>query len=248
MPLTFAHPAAVLPFSRKSKYIHFPALVLGSMAPDFEYFLRGQPIGDIGHTFSGFLTYNLPLVAFFYLIFHFFIYQTLFNQMPAFLQDSTKSRLHANYAMRVIIFVYSALLGMLTHITWDSFTHQNGYMVQKFPTTLAHTFTIFHFDIPLYKFLQHGSTLVGLMLIIGYMYFRTYAQKQKKTDIQMKQKLIFWFSLILLTLAIVVSWYIIDYISILSYGIVVVRIIDSFFISLFITSLFYQFVLKSNEY
>lgn len=79
MPLTFAHPAAVLPFSRKSKYIHFPALVLGSMAPDFEYFLRGQPIGAIGHTFSGFLTYNLPLVIFFYLVYHFFVHQTFFN-------------------------------------------------------------------------------------------------------------------------------------------------------------------------
>ena len=33
MPLTFAHPAAILPFSRKSKYINFSAMVLGSMAP-----------------------------------------------------------------------------------------------------------------------------------------------------------------------------------------------------------------------
>lgn len=55
MPLTFAHPAAILPFSRQSKYIHFSALVLGSMAPDFEYFLRGRPVGEIGHSFTGFL-------------------------------------------------------------------------------------------------------------------------------------------------------------------------------------------------
>ena len=32
LPLTFAH----------------SAMVLGSMAPDFEYFFRGRPIGDIG--------------------------------------------------------------------------------------------------------------------------------------------------------------------------------------------------------
>lgn len=47
MPLTFAHPAAVLPFSRNSKYVNFLALVLGSMAPDFEYFLHGKPHGEI---------------------------------------------------------------------------------------------------------------------------------------------------------------------------------------------------------
>ncbi len=39
MPFTFAHPAAVLPFMKKqSKYISVTALILGSMAPDFEYF------------------------------------------------------------------------------------------------------------------------------------------------------------------------------------------------------------------
>ncbi|ATP40453.1 hypothetical protein CSE16_10565 [Solibacillus sp. R5-41] len=244
MPLTFAHPAAVLPFSRKSKYIHFSALVLGSMAPDFEYFLRGQPIGAIGHTFSGFLYYNLPLVAFIYLIYHYFIHQTLINHLPAFLQDSSKNRIHTNNVLKVVIFIYSALLGMLTHVAWDSFTHKNGYMVQKFPTILANTFTIDRFEIPLYKFLQHGGTLFGLILIVGYVYFRTLSQKQKKMNIPTKQKLTFWLSLILLTLFIVFFWYVIDYVSILSYGIVVVRIIDSFFISLLIISLFYKFIQK----
>lgn len=62
LPLTFAHPAAVLPFSRKSKYIHFSALVLGSMAPDFEYFLRGRPIGRL----------VIHLQGSFYSIFHSF--------------------------------------------------------------------------------------------------------------------------------------------------------------------------------
>lgn len=244
MPLTFAHPAAVLPFSRKSKYIHFPALVLGSMSPDFEYFLRGQPIGAIGHSFSGFFTYNLPLVVFIYLIYHFFIHQTLVNHLPVFLQDHTESRLHTNHVLRAVIFIYCAILGMLTHVTWDSFTHKNGYMVQKFPAFLANTFTISGFDIPLYKFLQHGSTLFGLTLIFGYMFFRAHAQKQKKADIQTKQKIQFWISLILLTGIIIVFWYVIDYVTILSYGIVVVRIIDSFFISLLITSLFYNYVRK----
>lgn len=33
MPFTLAHPAIILPVSRR--YFHFPALVLGSMSPDF---------------------------------------------------------------------------------------------------------------------------------------------------------------------------------------------------------------------
>ena len=49
MPFTFAHPAAVIPFCKKHQYVSVTALVLGGMAPDFEYFLHFRPYGIIGH-------------------------------------------------------------------------------------------------------------------------------------------------------------------------------------------------------
>lgn len=242
MPLTFAHPAAVLPFSRKSRYIHFTAMVLGSMSPDFEYFLRGQPLGEIGHTFKGFFIYNLPLVAVVYLIYHFFIHQTLFHHLPLFLQESSsQKRDHSSMTLKVIVFCYSALLGMLTHIIWDSFTHRNGYMVMRLPA-LNYNFSLYGFDIPLYKFLQHGGTLFGITAIIVYMYCRALPQgNQNKVKVNPRQKLIFWSLLFLLTIFIVVLWYLIDYVSIMSYGIVVVRIIDSALLSLLILSLIFKY-------
>lgn len=247
MPLTFAHPAVILPFSRKSRYINFSAMVLGSMAPDFEYFLRGQPIGEIGHTFTGFVYYNLPLVALIYFIYHFFVHQTLCNHLPVSLQDTYTNRLESSNTLKVVVFIYSALFGMLTHIAWDSFTHINGYMVLKFPALFANTYNIYGFDIPLYKFLQHGSTLFGIILIVGYMYFRALPQRQKNTKVYSNHKFIFWSSLILSTLLIAILWYLIDYITIVSYGIVVVRIIDSFLISLLLISFFYKYVQKKNS-
>lgn len=51
MPFTLAHPAAVLPFWRSR--LHFPALLLGSVAPDFGYFLAGRPVSGAGHTLWG---------------------------------------------------------------------------------------------------------------------------------------------------------------------------------------------------
>ena len=53
------------------------------------------------------------------------------------------------------------LIGALTHIVWDSFTHGIGFAVQTFPqlkTTLL--------GWPAYKYLQHGSTVVGLFLLL----------------------------------------------------------------------------------
>lgn len=229
LPLTFAHPAAVLPFSRKSKYIHFSALVLGSMAPDFEYFLRGRPIGEIGHTFTGFFLFNLPLVLVIYLIYQRFIHQPIMSHLPEFLQDFNSYQKARTKTWKIIVFSYSALLGMLTHVIWDSFTHQNGLMVTNL-RFLSQTFTLFGFPIPIYKFLQHGSTLLGISLILGYMYYRASLIKHKKVSaVSPQKKIAFWSVLALLTFVYVSLWQLINGIPLSSYGVWVVRIIDSFF-------------------
>ncbi|SEP14833.1 DUF4184 family protein [Paenibacillus sp. OV219] len=54
MPFTFAHPAYALPLKFiNPRYLSATGLVLGSMAPDFEYFLTLEPHQTIGHSFSG---------------------------------------------------------------------------------------------------------------------------------------------------------------------------------------------------
>lgn len=247
MPLTFAHPAIILPFSRKSRYINFSAMVFGSMSPDFEYFLRGQPMGEIGHSFTGFVTFNLPLVVLIYFVYHFFVHEISLNHLPVFLQDTYTNRLDSNKTLKLAVFSYSALFGMFTHVVWDSFTHVNGYMVLEFPAIFTNTYNIYGFKIPLYKCLQHGSTFLGLISIIGYMYFRALSKKQEKSNIHIKHKLIFWSSLFILTVFFVILWYLIDYVSILSYGIIVVRIIDSFLISLLLISLFLKYCQRKNN-
>lgn len=63
-------------------------MVFGSMAPDFEYFFRGQTLGDIGHTLGGLLFFNLPLVTIIYFIYHIFIHETLLCHLPMVLQAS----------------------------------------------------------------------------------------------------------------------------------------------------------------
>lgn len=241
MPLTFAHPAAVLLFSRKSKYINFSAMVFGSMSPDFEYFLRGQPQGEIGHTFIGFITLNLPLVALIYFIYHFFIHQTLVSHLPILLQDTYTKKVDSNIMLNLVVFIYSALFGMFTHVVWDSFTHINGYMVLNFPAVFTKIYEIYDFEIPLYKLLQHGSTLIGIIFIIGYLYFRALSQRHENTNVCIKRKLIYWSTLFLVTSVLVIVWYVIDYVSILNYGIFVVRIIDSFFISLLLISSYLKY-------
>jgi len=131
---------------------------------------------------------------------------------------------------------------MLTHVVWDSFTHINGYMVLKFPALFTHSYNIYGFAIPIYKFLQHGSTLFGITLILVYMCYRAlFQKKQKHITVSPKRKLIFWSSLFILTVLFVSLWCLIDPVSITSYGILVVRIIDSSLLSLFLISLLVKY-------
>ncbi|MEV0550892.1 DUF4184 family protein [Nocardia salmonicida] len=56
MPITFAHPVAVLPFAR---YLPLPALVAGSIAPDVVYYLPGPLSGTTTHSVVGVLCWDL---------------------------------------------------------------------------------------------------------------------------------------------------------------------------------------------
>lgn len=200
-------------------------------------------MGEIGHTFTGFVLFNLPLVTFIYFIYHIFVHQILFNHLPTFLQDPYVKKVDSIFAVKVVVFCYSALFGMFTHVMWDSFTHINGYMVLKFPALFTHSYSMYGFTIPLYKFLQHGSTLFGITMILVYMYYRALSQrKHNHTPVSPMYKLVFWSSILLLTGLFVFLWYLIDPVSIISYGKLVVRIIDSSILSLFLISLLIKYV------
>ena len=53
----------------------------------------------------------------------------------------------------------------MTHILWDSFTHQHGHFVQTI-SSLQQPIFIFGRLIPVHKVLQHTSSLIGVLLIL----------------------------------------------------------------------------------
>jgi hypothetical protein len=60
MPLTTSHPAAVIALKRLN--LDLSAMVIGSMTPDFVYFIPGcLPLSDYSHTISGILILGIPL-------------------------------------------------------------------------------------------------------------------------------------------------------------------------------------------
>lgn len=187
MPFTFAHPAAVLPFAKKhSSYISVTALILGSMAPDFEYFLYFRPYGIIGHTWVGFFYLNLPLVFLLAYAYHRILKGPFITHLPKPFASYYKYVVDAKWGLytwkNFFVFCYSALFGMVTHVVWDAFTHKTGYFVMEMPLLQQEVYSI-----PIYKFLQHGSTCFGLLLLI-YVLWKYRRETDQDTSLTAEKK------------------------------------------------------------
>jgi hypothetical protein len=174
MPLTLSHPAASIPFARLGLVLS--ALIIGSMTPDFTYFIPLFANSDFSHTFIGVFVYCLPVGIISLLIFHYLIkYPAL-----ALLPSNHQSRLYgiANGfscwpLQKFGMIILSILTGAFTHILWDSFTHAEGWMVQRFTILKSPIITIGSHGLPTFEFLQYCSTLVGGALLI-YWYAKWY--------------------------------------------------------------------------
>ncbi|MDF2988005.1 MAG: hypothetical protein K0R50_3515 [Eubacterium sp.] len=208
MPFTFAHPAAVLPIKKAGPvWLDTTALVLGSMAPDFEYFIRFKAQGVIGHTLPGFILLNLPLVLLLAFLWHYIIKTTFIPSLAKPLQrifiSLGNSKFNISSFSGFLAFVLSALTGMATHVLWDSFTHIDGYFVGKIPF-LSYCISIYSLEIPVYKVLQHGSTLAGLFIIILYLYIYNRKSNFFIPEMPYVKKLVYWLSVFLITAIVVI--------------------------------------------
>jgi hypothetical protein len=177
MPLTISHPAASIPFARLN--LPLSALIIGSMTPDFPYFI---PIlfsqSGFSHSIIGVFVYCLPIGLVALGIFHFLIKYPALSLLPL----NHQRRLHSfatNFSFlplrRFLLIVLSILLSAFTHILWDSFTHSQGWMVKQFAVLKSPVFIVSSHSVLVYEILQHGSTLIGGILLL-YWYIEWYKE------------------------------------------------------------------------
>ena len=223
MPFTLAHPMAVLPFPR-NRYFHFPALVLGSMSPDFIYFLSGKATQG-GHQLFYSEWLNLPLCLLLFGIYR-LLERAIKDYSPSFITSQVPQRYFQQPLIWLVAFIYSAWLGMASHILLDNFTHQTGYFVVQYPFLQK-----IYFSLPLYKWLQYTGGILGLLIIFFYQWrmARKYPYPSPKTA---KQKWGFWLIQLSLTLLGLAIWHQLSAIQFNQYATLVIRFIDCWLISL----------------
>ncbi len=167
MPFTLAHSAAALPFRRS--HLIFSAVVIGTLAPDFEYFLRLAPSGRFGHTLWGCIVFTLPVAFIVLWLFHELVKRPAIALCPRAIQTRLPRRARRFEFWgftRTALILLSLLVGIVTHLLWDSFTHPNTWLYNRWPF-LGKSFRLplIGHSVPIYKLLQHGSTLLGISIL-----------------------------------------------------------------------------------
>ncbi len=169
MPFTLSHPAAVLPLPRK--HLVLSALVVGSMAPDFPYFVRlVEDTGRLGHSFAGLVYFCIPVGLFLLWLWHAILKQPVLALAPRQLSARLSQedlRFHFGGWSRFALILVSLWIGAALHVFWDGFTHYHGKFVHYLPILVR---PVYH-GIPLYSVLQYVSSVVGLAAI-AWAYFR----------------------------------------------------------------------------
>src|SRR6202521_4727614 len=132
MPFTLAHPPVVLP-PRGLRYLRPVALIIGAMTPDLPYYVpaRFGLIGPETHSVTGSFT-TCVVLGYVALACVFLLRRPLTALLSArarwlCLTALAPFRRPLEWALAPV----SIILGVWTHLLWDSFTHNDGWIVRR---------------------------------------------------------------------------------------------------------------------
>ncbi|MFP4164266.1 MAG: DUF4184 family protein [Chitinispirillaceae bacterium] len=174
MPLTFAHPAPAVPLKKAG--LMLSPLVVGSLMPDFEFFLTMSTSKVIGHSVPGLFLFCVPLGLIMLFIFHNLLKHPLISILPHSHQEKllpvAREFTFRGWG-RFLNIVVSLLAGAASHVAMDSFTHHSGIFVKMMPFLSAPVFTLPQGTIRVYFLLQYIFSISGV-LAVAYWYWSWY--------------------------------------------------------------------------
>jgi len=165
MPFTPSHVAAVLPFLRTP--LPAAGLVIGSMVPDLPYFVPLGVSRNLTHSLPGVVIADLPMALGALVLWTLVFQAPLRDFAPSWLRLRLPPvrRYRARHTPSTILLVILAVIvGVATHLAWDSFTHPDGWLVLHVPVLRVQlgAFT-------LYRWAQYASSVVGLVAVFAWM-------------------------------------------------------------------------------
>lgn len=160
VPVTPSHVVAVLPLIGRSGRIPAAALVLGSMAPDYPWFLTGGRSAGLSHSFAGLVTVDLAVGLLAFVLWRSVGQAPVRDLMPRMVGARLPDPLPLT-GRELPWAAAGVLIGALTHIVWDSFTHTGRPGVDAVTWLAAG-----HAGLPGSKWAQYLSGVLGAAVLV----------------------------------------------------------------------------------
>lgn len=170
MPFTASHAAVALPFVRTP--LVPAAVAVGAMTPNLPLFVRGTPLTYASTHDWVRLPVTIGVALVLLLVWRCLLRPAvrelsprwLASRLPGEWDAGARASLRETLRPDGLLWLLPALaIGVASHILWDSFTHEGRWGVVALGLDQSWG------PLPAYKWLQHGSSVLGLVLIGGWM-------------------------------------------------------------------------------
>jgi Domain of unknown function (DUF4184) len=197
MPFTASHPAAVLALARWG--LPGSALVVGSIAPDMPMVLPIPVVTHFAHTPLGVVTADLAIG-----VVGFVLWQALFG--PALIAVAPKAlrarlpdrvpaglRFHFGQWNRSALVVAALLIGAVTHVVWDNFTHDWMWGSAHIPWLASR-----HGPLMGWEWAQRISDVAGLAIVAGWVvaWWRAAPERPDTTVMALPYRMLAWLAIL----------------------------------------------------
>ncbi len=160
MPLTLAHPVAVIPLRRLG--LPMTALVFGSMVLDVPLYLGSRRGYEITHSPLGIVTADIVLTLAVLAGWFFLLRDPLVDLSPSPVRARLAPRARLT-RRQWLLAIPAASIAACTHIAWDSFTHYDRWGSDHVSWLRAD-----HWGMAGLKWAQYVSGVVGLLIVIAW--------------------------------------------------------------------------------
>src|SRR5438045_1413565 len=166
MPFTISHAAATAPFSPLIRRFRLPlaAMVIGTMAPDFEYFIHLRTLALWGHSAVGLFVFCLPAGLLVLAAWEFLARAPVLDLLALPLDRRAELNTPAWWGRAAV----AIIAGAATHVLWDSFTHVGRWGVRRLPVLNGNAASIGAGSEPWFIVLDQVSTVVGGAVVLGW--------------------------------------------------------------------------------
>ena len=173
-------------------------MIVGCFVPDFKYLINALPGNHFGHTWRGALELDLPIALAVFWVFEYVVKEPGIALLPDALRLRLKRTEHHSIGnpVQFLLVLASILIGIASHILWDSFTHGRGWFYRHWPLLNEYIQVTPRHVWPVYKILQNASTVLGTGVVLAWMVWWYWTTRPERDDSCGRPGWILWMMLV----------------------------------------------------